>query len=67
MLEKEKESSWKSADDIGYINELQLKSHMKDHTLVKNLKLSIFVPESEATFIYNKVEVPIFISRFLRE
>ena len=44
MLEKEKDSSWKSADDIGCINELQLQSHMKDHTLVQKLKLSIFVP-----------------------
>ena len=66
MLEEEKESSWKSAEDIGCINELQLQLHMKDHTLVQNLKLSIFVPESEATFIYNKVEVPVFISRCLR-
>ena len=65
MLEKEKESSWKSADDIGCINELQLQSHMKDHTLVQNLKLSIFVLEREATFTYNRVEVPIFISRYL--
>ena len=66
MLEEEKDSSWKSADDIGCINELQLKLHMKDHTLVQNLKLSTFVLESEATFTYNKVEVPIFISRCLR-
>ena len=59
MLEKKKDSSWKFSDDIGCINELQLKLHMNDHTLVQNLKLSIFVPESEATFTYNKVEVPI--------
>ena len=65
MLEEEKESSWKSADDIGCIQELKLQSHMKDHTLVQKLKLSIFVPESEATFIYNRVEVPLFISRCL--
>ena len=66
MLEKEKDSSWKSSDDIGCINELQLQLHMKDHTLVQKLKLSTFVPESEATFIYNRVEVPLFISRCLR-
>ena len=66
MLEEEKESSWKSSDDIGCINELQLKSHMKDHTLVQNLKLSIFVPESEATFTLTRSKSPIFISRCLR-
>ena len=38
---------------------------MKDHTLAQKLKLSTFVPESEATFIYNRVEVPLFISRGL--
>ena len=66
MLEKEKDSSWKSSDDIGSMQKLKLKSHMKDHTLVQKLKPSTFVPESEATFTYNKVEVPIFISRCMR-
>ena len=66
MLEKEKDSFWKSSDDIGCIQELQLKLHMNDHTLVQKLKLSIFVPESEATFIYNRVEVPLFTCRCLR-